>query len=221
MILVDGTQRASHGPLDYPSLDVDAYWFSPYKAFSTVGICFCYVGARVCQLRHPRIRGKFADYWDLGTRDAGAYAAWSAVVDYLCWIGEECEGGDTRELQLRKGLAVAEEHEQALTQRVLQGTEDVPGLLKIPGLTLYGIPQANHQRDPVFAFNLDGRKAREVVRLLGDEGFVTHDRQSDAFTGHTLEALGVDSCVRASFSHYNSAYEVDEFLKEVNKLAGG
>ena len=31
--------------------------------------------------------GSADDFWELGTRDTGAYASFSEVVDYLDWLG--------------------------------------------------------------------------------------------------------------------------------------
>ncbi|NIA06096.1 MAG: aminotransferase class V-fold PLP-dependent enzyme [Actinobacteria bacterium] len=90
-IVVDGAQHAQHCPIDVNDLGVDAYLVAAYKLFSKVGLTFAYTGPKIAELLHWRLRGKPVDSWDLGTRDASGYAAFSAAIDYLCWLGNQVE----------------------------------------------------------------------------------------------------------------------------------
>ena len=220
VIIADGAQHAQHGMIDVDALEVDAYLFSAYKAFSKAGLTFAYVGPRVARLPHPRLRGKAEDCWELGTRDASGYAAFSAVVDYLCWLAQRCgKPCENRRQGIREAMRAIEAHEIALTDRLFNGTERLPGLLRMDGIELYGDPAASDKREAVFALNIAGLDAGEAVERYGENGIVVHDRQRDAYSGHTLTAMGVTSCVRVSLAHYNTTEEVDAFLDVTRRIA--
>ncbi|NIA06095.1 MAG: aminotransferase class V-fold PLP-dependent enzyme [Actinobacteria bacterium] len=106
-----------------------------------------------------------------------------------------------------------------LTDRLLNGSSEQPGLLQIKGVDIYGYPMVTNNREAVFAMNLEGLPAKQVVKRCISAGIIVHDRQSDAYTRHTLEAMRLDQCVRVSLAHYNTVEEVDTFLKLTNKLS--
>ena len=218
-IVADGAQHAQHCAIDVTELGVDAYFLAAYKLFTKVGLTFAYIGPRVCELPHWRLQGKPADNWDLGTRDASAYAAFSAVIDYLTWLGKQVDvkANSRRELVLAamKGI---ESHEMALTEWLLNGSPKSSGILQLKGITVYGYPMVTNKRESVFAMNMEGLSAKEFVKRCVAAGIIVHDRQSDAYTRHTLEAMGVDQCVRVSLAHYNTFKEVEAFLKLTAKL---
>ena len=53
---------------------------------------------------------------------------------------------------------------------------------------------------------------KDVVARLNSEGVRTHLRKADHYSGNVLDPLGLDSCIRVSMCHYNSAAEVAQFL---------
>ena len=69
-------------------------------------------------------------------------------------------------------------------------------------------------------FNVEGVTSAEVVSALGERGIRVHNRISDAYSRHTLQALGVEECVRVSMAHYNSPEEVDSFLNALEQVNG-
>ncbi|MFQ5722124.1 MAG: aminotransferase class V-fold PLP-dependent enzyme, partial [Candidatus Aminicenantales bacterium] len=86
-ILVDAVQYAPHGHIDVEEYGADAYAFGPYKSYCVKGIGFAYVSDRLSKLPHERLYGKPETNWVLGSPAHMMYASWSAVVDYLCWLG--------------------------------------------------------------------------------------------------------------------------------------
>ena len=84
-IIVDGIQHAAHGQIDIASYDVDGYVISPYKMFSRHGYGLAWISDRLTDLPHDSLVGGPEHNWELGTRDTGAYATISEVVDYLEW----------------------------------------------------------------------------------------------------------------------------------------
>ena len=63
-------------------------------------------------------------------------------------------------------------------------------------------------------------KAAGLVDALNADGVRTHARKRDYYSATVLEPLGIENCVRASVSHYNSRSEVEQLLATVNRLAG-
>jgi len=218
-ILADGAQHAQHCAVDVTELGVDAYLVAAYKLFSKVGLTFAYISPRVAELPHWKLRGKPLDNWDLGTRDASGYASISAAVDYLCWLGKQINPQiEDKRTFIVTAMEAIESHEMALTDRLFNGNSQLPGILQMDGISVYGYPVVTEDREAVFAINLDGLPAKEFVKRCVAAGIIVHDRQSDAYTKHTLQAMSVDQCVRVSLAHYNSSDEVDAFLRLTESL---
>ncbi len=214
-VIIDGAQHVQHGLVDVAAYGVDAYVFSAYKVFSKPGTAFAYLSPRLATLSHPRLMGSKPEQWDLGTRDVSNYAAMVEVVDYLSWLGRQTDpqlnDGDTR-AGVIAALHAIEQHEAALSQRLLFGNGDLPGLLADKRVRLHGERNAGPNREAVFAFSIDGVSSDRVVRELMEHRIIVHDRIRDAYSRHTLEALGVEAIVRISLAHYTSAEEIDRFL---------
>lgn len=208
MVIIDGTQFVQHGGADVAALGVDAYAFASYKIFSKVGGGFAYVGPRLATSTHPRLAGKPETEWDLGTRDAGNFACFREVVNYLEWLGSETAPDvvDDSRARIAAAMAAIGAHEQALSERVLDGLRD------IAGTRVLGDPAAGPRRQAVFALTHAGRTAPAIVAALVERGIVVHERMRDAFCRNILEALGAEDAVRVSLAHYNTPDEVDQFL---------
>ncbi|MBL9216809.1 MAG: aminotransferase class V-fold PLP-dependent enzyme [Opitutaceae bacterium] len=220
MIIADGAQHAQHGLVDAAGCGVDAYVFSAYKIFSKPGFAFACLSERLAARPHAQLAGKAAADWDLGTRDPGGFAAFSAVVDYLCWLGAQTAAPAPAD---RRGLVAAamhaiEAHEAALSRRLLHGADGLPGLLAHARVTLHGQRDHRAGREAVFAFSVAGAPTGRLVQEFGRRGVILHDRVSDAYSGHTLAALGVREVVRVSLAHYNTPAEVDAFLRALRDL---
>ena len=82
-IIVDGIQHASHGQIDIAAAGIDGYAVSPYKVFSRHGYGVGWASDRLTALPHERLIDGPETNWEFGTRDTGAYATFSDVVDYL------------------------------------------------------------------------------------------------------------------------------------------
>jgi selenocysteine lyase/cysteine desulfurase len=213
LILVDGAQRAPHGPIDVEQLGADAYCFAPYKTFSVLGTCFAWLSDRMVQLDHPRLDGTPVTTWELGTRDPSGFAAWSEVVAYLLWLGSVVDPNVTdRRARIVSAMTSIEQHESALTAHMIDG------LSSIPGIRLFGVPDASERREAVFAVTMDGMTAGELVIAMGARGISVHDRKHDAYSGHILEAIGAPDCVRISMAHYNTTDEIDALLAALDEL---
>lgn len=214
LVLVDGTQHAPHAPVDVESLGVDAYFFAPYKTFSVPGGAMAWLSERLAAMEHPRLAGAPVSTWEMGTRDPGAFAAWSEVVEYLVWLGGKLgELSEDRRYRVVAAMRGIEAHEAALTEQV------IAGLGTLPGVHLHGVPCADTRREAVYAISIDGHPATEVVAALGQHGIVTHDRSHDLYSGVVLDAIGSPDCVRISAAHYNTPAEMQCLLSALGAVA--
>lgn len=221
MIVADGAQHAQHSLIDVDDYGVDAYLFSAYKVFSKAGMAFAYLSPRLAALPHAQLVGKPAADWDLGTRDASGFAAFSTVVDYLCWLADAIGRPVTEEgrrARVAAAMRMIESYEAALSKRLLHGTGDLTGLLDHPRVTLQGTKNPGTDREAVFAFNVSGISAIAMVGEFVRRGVIVHHRIGDAYSRHTLEALGVSEVVRVSLAHYNTPQEVDAFLQALAEI---
>ena len=210
-IIVDGIQHAAHGQIDISAYDVDGYVISPYKMFSRHGYGLAWISERMAALPHDSLVGGPAENWELGTRDTGAYATMSDVVDYIEWLGSQvCDSDDQRTRFEAAGNAI-HDHEQVLTDAMIHGTGNLPGLAEMAHVHIIGGVN-NPAREGLVSIYVDGIDSKNVVARLNSEGVRTHLRKADHYSGNVLEPLGLDSCIRVSMCHYNSAAEVAQFL---------
>ncbi|MEM7442640.1 MAG: aminotransferase class V-fold PLP-dependent enzyme [Pseudomonadota bacterium] len=217
-IIADGIQQAPHGDIDVRAYGVDAYVFSPYKAFSRLAVGFGWVGDRLSDVRHDHMLSKNPRIWELGSRDPGIYAAQTAVIDYLAWLGAQVSDHSDRAGQIRGGAAAMAGQERALISLLLDGEEGLPGLFDIPGIAVIG-PRAIDERAGIVSFTLRGTPSPEIVRQLADRGIRVHARIDDGYSGHILAALDLPDCVRVALCHYNSADEIRRLLTEMASLS--
>jgi selenocysteine lyase/cysteine desulfurase len=214
-ILVDGIQ---HGWLDIQSYGIDGYAISPYKVFSRHGYGLAWVSDRLSALPHERLNGTPDSQWELGTRDTGAYATFTDVVDYFDWLGAQFTQSPDRRERIVAASKAIHGHEQALVEMMLHGVDGRPGLSDIAGVGIIGGVD-NPAREGLVAMTVKDKPSVDVVSALRNDGIRVHVRKDDYFSGNILTPLGLDSCVRVSMCHYNSPGEVAQFLDSVAKIA--
>jgi selenocysteine lyase/cysteine desulfurase len=216
-IIVDGIQHAAHGRLDLAALNIDGYVISPYKVFSRHGYGIAWLSDRLAALPHDGLMGAPGAPWELGTRDAGAYAAFSDVVDYFDWLGGRVsDHGDRRARIVAAGEAIHAQ-EKTLTEALLLGAGNLPGLASYEGVTIIGGID-NPRREGLVSFAYEGLEAIKIVAALNEAGIRTHVRKADHYSGNILSPLGMESCVRVSLCHYNTEAEVIRFLAAMRDI---
>jgi len=210
-IIVDGIQHASHGLVDLKAANVDGYVVSPYKVFSRHGYGVAWVSDRLTELGPEQLDGGPEANWEFGTRDTGAYATFSDVVNYFDWLGGEVSDADTRRARIEAAGAAIKTYEKTLTDAMLHGTGNLRGLAEMKGVHVVGGID-NPAREGLVCFWADDVAAADIVRALNDEGVRTHVRKADHYSGNILTPLGQTAAVRVSMCHYNSIDEVARFL---------
>lgn len=219
IIIVDGIQHACHGQIDIASYDIDGYVVSPYKVFSRHGYGVAWVSDRLSALPLEQLQGGPQSNWEMGTRDTGAYATFSDVVRYFEWLGAQIspEKTDPRDQIIAAGQAIHAQ-EKSLTDGLLFGTGNLPGLSELPGVRVIGGVE-NATREGLVCFALDHVPAADIVARLNDQGIRTHVRKADHYSGNVLGPLGMTAAVRVSVCHYNSLAEVAQFLAAMKEIA--
>lgn len=218
-IIVDGIQHAAHGLIDIDSYNVDGYVISPYKMFSRHGYGLAWISDRMSKLEHDSLVGGPAENWELGTRDTGAYATLSDVASYLEWLGEQVSDTNDRRAKFEAAGAAIHAHEKSLTNAMIYGTGNLPGLESMEKVVIIGGAE-NAAREGLVSLYVEGVASADVVTRLNEEGIRTHLRKADHYSGNILDPLGVDGCVRVSMCHYNSLHEVAQFLAAMKTIAG-
>lgn len=216
-IIVDGIQHAAHGRLDLAAYGIDGYVISPYKVFSRHGYGVAWVSDRMAALPHDNLLNAPGAPWEMGTRDTGAYATFSDVVDYFDWLGGNFTEADDRRSRIVAAGEAIHAHEKQLTDAMLHGTGNLPGLARMEGITIVGGIE-NPKREGLVSFTLDGVPAVDIVARLNKAGVRTHTRKADHYSGNILDPLGLDACVRVSVCHYNSEEEVARFLEVMRDI---
>jgi len=188
----DAVHYAPHGPIDVEAWGVDLLICSPYKFYGPhLGVAFG--RAEILERWRPyKVRPApdepVGHRFETGTLPHELLAGFVAAVRYL----------DSLEWE------ALQEHERELGERFLAG---LPG-----SATLYG-PSTMDGRVSTFAFNIDGRSAREVAERLGERNIaVWHGNYYAVEIMRRLE-LEPGGAVRAGIVHYNTADEVDRLLE--------
>lgn len=221
-IIVDGIQHAAHGRVDIDDYDIDGYVVSGYKLFSRHNFGVAWVSDRLATAPHEQLDGAPAHVWELGTRDTSAYAAFSEVARYLEWLGAQVSdtAGSMSPRDLIEGAAVAiRDQEQDLVNAMMWGTGGLPGLGQLDNVSVVG-PETSEHRSGMVSFTIEGHDSLDVVDALNADGVRTHARKQDYYSAGVLKPLGLENCIRASASHYNTRTEVEQMLATVNRLAG-
>ncbi len=219
-IVVDGIQHAAHGDIDLTRYDVDAYVVSPYKVFSRHGYGLAWISDRFSSLPHDALLGGPAENWELGTRDTGSYATFSDVINYFEWLGEQVSDSTDRREKFKAAGAAIHQQEKRLTDAMLNGIDNVKGLVQIPGVQIIG-GTTNPRREGLVAFWIDDVDSADIVKHLNERGVRTHLRKADHYSGNILDPLNQSSCIRVSACHYNTIDEVKEFLLAMSDYDDG
>ena len=218
IIIVDGIQHSSHGAIDIQKYDIDGYVVSPYKMFSRHGYGVAWASDRLCALGKEQLVGGPFQNWELGTRDAGSYATFSDVVDYLDWLGSNFTNSESARERLEASSVAIKSHEQELVNLALHGSENLIGLIKNEQIEIIG-DLASTSREGVVSFYLKNKPSSLIVEKLRQRKIRVHIRKDDHYCGNILRPLNQKDCIRFSICHYNSKAEVIEFLKAINEIS--
>ena len=228
LLVVDAVHHVCHGPTDVRDIGCDALVFSGYKLFSRHG-SFLYLKPSLIEDLWPYKVDPAPNHgpekWEWGTRDQAMFAAMAGVVDYLATLAAPpsstpAKPGRPRTARVRKAMTAVEAYERDLTRLILEGDGTTPGLLDLRGSTLYGpreVPKSLG-RDPTFSFKLQGYDDQPLSRVLYERYGLAVGAED--YFSRVPRLLGMETAMRATFVHYNTAAEASHFLRALDELAG-
>jgi cysteine desulfurase / selenocysteine lyase len=208
LVVVDGAQAVPHLHLDVEAFGADFYVFSGHKMLGPTGIGVLHARRDVLESLEPAWGGgemikevwiDHAQWNDLpwrfepGTPPIAGAVGLHAAVEYLDKLGMERVTA----------------HERVLTQRCLDALEP------IPGVTVYG-PRHAEEKGAVVAFNVEGIHPHDGAALLDQSGIAV--RAGHHCAQPLMKRLGISGTLRASFSVYNTAADVDRLAEAVRGL---
>ncbi len=210
LLVVDGAQRAAHGPLDVQAIGCDAYACSGHKMFGATGAGALWVRKALLAELPPFLGGgemirevtiERTTYaapphrFEAGTPPIGPALAMGAAAGWLA----------------TQDWADLGAHEMGLTERLLGG------LGAIPGVRVVG-PKGLQGRLGVVAFDVDGVHAHDVCQML--DGFGVCLRGGHHCAQPLMERFGLDATARASLAPYNDAADIDALLNGLEATIG-
>jgi cysteine desulfurase / selenocysteine lyase len=211
--MVDGVQYSPSGVVDVEDIGADAYVIAPYKNYGVKGCGYAHASDRLAGLPHWKYTFKPAHSWDLGGVEHQSYAAWSAVVDYLCWLGRRFTDAADRRGLVVGAMTAIKAHQVGLLSLLLHGSGGAPGLRDLDHVTVYGIGSDLWRQSLLVGFNLAGIEAERGCAMYREAQLRLHAPGHDPFFAAMLQQLGITSFIRLSGSHYNTPQEVERFLR--------
>jgi cysteine desulfurase/selenocysteine lyase len=205
LTVLDTCQSVPHSPVDFHELGVDFAVFSGHKMLAPSGIGVLYGRRELLEAMPPFLTGgsmielvtlertTFApppQRFEAGVPMTSQAVGLGAAVDYLSEIGMD-------------RIAA---HEHVLTEAVLTG------LSEIPGVRIIGPPDAV-DRGATASFVIDGVHPHDAGQVLDSLGVAVRVGHHCAWPLH--RACGIPATVRASFYLYNDLSEVDALLRGV------
>jgi cysteine desulfurase/selenocysteine lyase len=219
-VVSDAVQHAPHAVIDVEDWGVDIANFAPYKFFGVRGCGFAYVSDRVAKMPHHKLIQKDADVWSLGTPTPGNFAAMMAVIDYVCDIGAHFSDATDRRALYVEGMNRIHLQERALLYRMLEGTEEVPGLRHIKNVEVYVDMEDLTFKDLIVAMGIRGIEYSECVQKYLEHGVTVFERlRSSMYSKRIVEALGIEGAIRVSPLHCHGTSDIDRFLKITKEIA--
>jgi len=218
-IVSDAVQHMPHGALYVHKWGLDGCNFAPYKAYGIRGCGYGYISDRVARMPHHKLLAKPEKEWELGTFAPPNYAAISAHVDYVCWIGSHySDSSDRRELYV-KGMEHIHLQEHSLLIHMMEGTKDLPGLRHIEGVKVYVDSNDDIDRDLISAISINGISATDAVAEYYKRGITVFDRvNTSLYSKRIVEALGATGVIRVSPLHCHDTEDIDDFLRVTQEI---
>ncbi|MFC2168878.1 aminotransferase class V-fold PLP-dependent enzyme, partial [Acidobacteriota bacterium] len=217
-IMVDGVQYSPSDLIDVEDIGADAYVIAPYKNYGVKGCGYAHVSERLAKLPHWKYIFKPETSWDIGGVEHQSYAAWSAVVDYLCWLGDFFTESTDRRSLVVAAMQSIKAHSTGLLSTLIYGTDKVKGFKDMKHVTVYGMGEDLSRRACLVGFNLEGIDSTQGCKLYKDKQLRLHAPGQDPFFAAMLKQLGIQSFIRLSASHYNTPDEIELFLKATSSF---
>ena len=208
-VLLDGAQRAPHGPIDVPALGVDFYAFSGHKMFAPNGVGALWARRELLDAMPPFHGG--GEMIRTVTLERTEYAPPPHKFEAgTPPIAQAIGLGATARWLMALDWPAISEHEMRLTQRVLDGLSNVRGARVLGPSGLQG-------RAPVISFALDGAHPHDVCQILDRHGVAL--RGGHHCAQPLMDRFGLAGTTRASLALYNDDADIDTLLVGLDDAA--
>lgn len=204
--LIDGAQAVAHLEVDVQAIGCDFYVFSGHKLYGPTGIGVLWGRTKLLERMPPwQAGGEMIDRvsfsgttfntlpfkFEAGTPHIAGAIGLASAIDFITTLDR----------------AALVRHEQALTDYL------VAGLRQVPGLHLIGEPA---QRAGAVSFLLDEIHPQDAATLLDMQGIALRVGHHCAMP--LMESLGIGGTMRASLACYNNQDDVDALLAALHRL---
>ncbi len=218
-VFVDAVHYAPHGLIDVKEMGCDYLACSSYKFFGThQGILWGRFD-RLAELPVAKLRVSTEEVpfrWMTGTQGHESMAGTLAAIEHLEWLGRTlADSSISRREALRVAFSAIEEYEGKLCWKMIQGLEDIG--VKIWGIKDYSM---KHLRAPTVSFTHHSLTAEEIGIALAEHGIFAWAGNFYALELSEVLGLEPEGALRVGILHYNTAEEVDRFLKVLSGIIG-
>ena len=208
-VMLDGAQRAPHGPLDLKALDIDFYVVAGHKAYGPNGVGVLWAKPELLEAMPPFHGGgsmigrvTFAETtWAPPPR---RFEAGTPPIGPAIGLGTACNW------MAALDWTATHDHEMGLVQRVLDGLQEIDGT-QILG------PASLQNRYPVVSFLLDGVHPHDVAQTLDSFGVAV--RAGHHCAQPLMDRFDLDGTTRVSIAPYNDNSDIDALLTGVRHAA--
>lgn len=203
LTVLDACQSVPHMPVNLRELEVDFAVFSGHKMLGPTGIGALYGRAELLEALPPFMFG--GSMVEIVRMDRTTYARPPARFEAGTQPVAQAVGmGAAAEYLMNIGMDAVERHEAALTQRLLAG------IAEIPGVRVLG-PENASERLGAVSFDVAGVHPHDVGQVLDSHGIAIRVGHHCAQPVH--QHFGVHASSRATFGPYNTHADVDRFLE--------
>jgi cysteine desulfurase/selenocysteine lyase len=208
-LLLDGSQRAPHGPLDLPALGADFYVLTGHKLYGPSGIGALWARREILadmppflgggeMIRRVTLQGStYADpprRFEAGTPPIAQAVGLGAALGFLAAL-------DWSDIAA---------HEAALTQRLLDGLA-ADRRIRVLG------PPGLQGRLSVVSFDMDGAHPHDICQILDARGVAC--RGGHHCAQPLMDRFDLPGTTRASIGIYNDAADIDALLDGLGEAA--
>jgi cysteine desulfurase/selenocysteine lyase len=208
LVVLDACQTAPHFPINVKNLDVDFIVFSGHKMLGPTGIGVLWGKLNLLEQLEPAFFGgsmvdsvsmdeatwaKVPRKFEAGVPNMAQAVGLSAAINYLRIVG----------------MSNIEQHEQALTAKLISGLQQISGV-KVIG------PLDGKDRGGVVSFVVDGVHPHDVGQVLDQYGIAVR-------TGHhcawpLMKKLNLIGTTRASLHLYNNESDIEALFEGLEKV---
>jgi cysteine desulfurase/selenocysteine lyase len=208
-VMLDGAQRAPHGPLDLPSLGIDFYVFAGHKTYGPNGVGVLWAKPELLEIMPPfhgggSMIGRVTFAETTWAEPPRRFEAGTPPIGPAIGLGAACKW------LLTLDWSAAHAHEMALVQRVMDGLQDIKGTWLLGPASLQG-------RYPVVSFTLEGVHTHDVAQVLDSYAVAVRAGHHCAQPLH--DRFDIAGTTRVSIAPYNDNADIDALLDGVEQAA--